>query len=241
MVAAVENDKYLGDHHVYYIWPEAPISEQYLWVGGSPVRSWNDQELASFRECLAAWMNRAPDWRKPNTLMVMSFGLKNTISSERLINACRWFEDIPIAKAQFVLSSADIEAISAAAAEKARELGLDPLICNRIAGAIKRIRAETSEQQFSRLIAIVERKFGSGILPQDAVGHLKRALFFRGRSAHGHFNPESDAEFRAFSKSTRAMEALCYLLTVLDLPINGAGIERMRSNPLIQDYRTSHD
>jgi len=47
---------------------------------------------------------------------------------------------------------------------------------------------------------MVETKFGKGVLPDETVDHLKRAINFRGKSAHGHFNPESDAEFRAFSK-----------------------------------------
>jgi hypothetical protein len=241
MQTAIESHSYLGKHEVHYIWPEAEIDERDLWVGGSPVRAWDDQELGSFRESLAAWMNRAAAWRKPYRLMMVSFGLKNVISSERLINACRWFEDIPVAKARAALSNEHIEAISIAATGRAHELGHDPAICERITGAIRRLRAESTEQQFTRLIAMIEKTFGSGILPEDAVVHLKRAIYFRGRSAHGHFNPESDAEFRAFSKSTRAMEALCYLLTAFDLPIFETGIKRVKSNPLIRDYRMAYD
>jgi hypothetical protein len=163
------------------------------------------------------------------------------VSSERLINACRWLEEIPDAKPQYVLSNEHIDAISAAASSKAHELGHDPMIGERIAGAIKRVRAESSEQQFSRLVAMIERTFGNGILPENAVSHLKRAISFRGRSAHGHFNPESDAEYRSFSKSTRAMEALCYLLTALGLPISEEGIKRFKSNSLIRDYHTSYE
>ena len=40
-------------------------------------------------------------------LMMTCFGLKDAVSSERLLNACRWLEEIPIAKAQPVLSSSD--------------------------------------------------------------------------------------------------------------------------------------
>jgi hypothetical protein len=115
------------------------------------------------------------------------------------------------------------------------------MIGERIAGAIKRVRAESSEQQFSRLIAMIERTFGNGILPENAVSHLKRAISFRGRSAHRHFNPESDAEYRSFSKSTWAMEALCYLLTALGLPISEEGIKRFKSNSLIRDYHRSYE
>jgi len=50
--------------------------------------------------------------------MITGFRLKNVVSSKRLLNACRWFEDIPIAKAQPVLSGSDIDTIAAAAAAK---------------------------------------------------------------------------------------------------------------------------
>ncbi|KRR29115.1 hypothetical protein [Bradyrhizobium retamae] len=241
MMEAIEKHEYPGDHEVHYIWPEAEADNRDLWVGGSPVRCWDDKELASFRECLIAWMNRAAAWRRPNALMMTSFGLKNVVSSERLLNACRWFEDIPIAKAQPVLSGSDVNAIAAVAAAKAQELGHEAAIGERVAGAIRWIRAETAEQQFSRLVGLFERKFGKGVVPDEAVEHLKRATYFRGKSAHGHFNPESDAQFRAFSKSTRAMESLCYLLTALELPISEEGRSRVGSNSVLRDYRMAYD
>ncbi|MGP9810586.1 hypothetical protein ACTZWT_03630 [Rhodopseudomonas sp. NSM] len=241
MMKSVENREYAGDHQVHYVWPEVEVDTRDLWVGGSPVRCWDDKELASFRECLVAWMNRAAAWRRPNALMMASFGLKNVVSSERLLNACRWLEDIPISKAQPVLSSSDIDAIVTVAAAKAQELGHDIAICERIAGSIRRIRAETAEQQFKRLVGMVEAQFGKGVLPDEAVDHLKRAIGFRGKSAHGHFNPESDAQFRAFSKSTRAMEALCFLLTALELPISEEGVGRVKYNPVLRDYRLAYD
>jgi hypothetical protein len=143
MMNAVEKHEYPGDHEVHYVWPELEVDNRDLWVGGSPVRSWDDEELASFRECLAAWMNRAAIWRRPNALMMTCFGLKNVVSSERLLNACRWLEDIPIAKAQPVLSSSDIDAIVAVATAKAQGLGHDATIGDRVAGAIRWVRAET--------------------------------------------------------------------------------------------------
>lgn len=241
MMRAIEEHEYPGDHEVHYVWPEQEIDNRDLWVGGSPVRCWNDEELTSFRECVAAWMKRAAAWRRPNALMTTSFGLKNVVSSERLLNACRWLEDIPIAKAQPVLSSTDVEAIAAAATAKAQELGHDRAISERVAGAIRWIRAETAEQQFKRLVGVVEHRFGKGVLPDEAVEHLKRAINFRGKSAHGHFNPESEAQFRAFSKSTKAMEALCFLLTAFDLPISKEGLPRIGSHPLLRDYRMAYD
>lgn len=241
MKTALESGTYLGDHEVHYVWPEAEIDTRNLWVGVSPVRSWDDKELGSLRACLVVWMNRATEWKKSNTLMMTSFGLKSAISAERLINACRWLEDIPIARTQSAVSKEDIETISATAAKKAHELGYPPTIRERIAGAIRWVKDESAEERFTRLVAMIEKKFGNGILSKDVVSHLRRAIHFRGRVAHSHFNHESDAEFRAFHKSICSVEALCYLLTALDLPIAEAGRQRIGCNPLIQDYHLAYD
>jgi hypothetical protein len=186
-------------------------------------------------------MNRTAEWKNAYQMMMRSFALKGVISAERLINACRWFEEIPIAQIHNALTDEHIEAIAAAATHKAQELGYLPTIRERIAGAIKWVKAESAEERFTRLVALIEDRFGKGTLEEGAVAHLKRAIQFRGRTAHGHMNPKGDAEFRAFSKSIRAMEALCYLLTALELPISGAGKKRIRSNPLVQDYRLAYE
>ncbi|MBT1157118.1 hypothetical protein J1C56_16095 [Aminobacter anthyllidis] len=240
-MAAIEADSYRGDYEVHYVWPEEEIASGELWVGGSPVRAWNDEELAALRACLVIWMVRADEWKKSYAMMMMSLSLRNVISAERLINACRWFEEIPIAQAQSVLPTHHVDAIAVTAAQKAQELGHSPKIQDRIAGAIRRLKAESSEEQFKRLVAMVEQKLGIGIMPENTVAHLKRAIQFRGKAAHGHFDPESDEEFRAFSKSTQAMEALCYLLTALNLPMSAEGTKRVRNHPLVQNYHLAYE
>ncbi len=235
-VAAMQADSYPGDHKVHYVWPKSVIDSHDLWVGGSPVLAWDDDELAAFRACLVMWMERAPNWRKPYALMEACLTKRGVISSERLVNACRWFEEIPLAASKQAISDEDIDSISAAAAQAASIRGIDESIYHRIRGAIKRIKEETAEEQFRRLVKMVQGKFGPQCLPDTAIPHLKRAIALRGKTAHGLYNPEDETEFRAFVKSIAALEALCLLLTAYDLPINDKGIERMRSNPLIRDY-----
>lgn len=239
VITAMEAEVYPGDHRVHYVWPEAEIESRDLWVGGSPVRAWDDQELAAFRGSLVIWMTRAMTWSKAYALMMESFAKKKEISAERLVSACRWFEEIPLTKARQAISDADIDAISAAAIEAADSRGLAMDIRRRVAGAIKWIKAETAEEQFWRLVKLVQEKFGPDCLPDSAVPHLKQAIAFRGKTAHGHFEPKDEAEFRAFLKSITALEALCMLLMAFDLPINTEGIARMRFNPVIRDYRQS--
>lgn len=241
MTFALETDTYVDCHDVHYLWPEENIDSQDLWIGGSPVMAWDDEELAALRACLVAWMDRANIWMKSYTMMMNSFALKNIVSAERLITACRWLQEIPTAQSQNAISSEDMIEISAAAAWKAQDLGYEATISKRIANAVTWVKKESSEERFSRLVAMVEKKFGKGIFPENVVAHLKRAVQFRGKTAHGHFSPANEGEFTAFSKSTRAMEALCYLLTALDLPISSKGLARVGANPVVRDYRRAFE
>ncbi len=234
---AIKLNNYPGDHQVHYIWPEKEIDPNDLLIGGSPFISYEDNELVAFRQGLIAWMNRAQSWKKSYILMAASFAQRNTTSSERLITACRWFEDIPIAQSKNALLDRIIDEIALAAAEKGNEFELDSKIVDRITNAVRWIKEETRDVHFLRLIKIIHEKFGKDLLPEDILSHLIRAMQFRGKIAHGHFEPENEAESIAFDKATRALEAFCYLLTALDLPISAEGIGRLSFNSVIRDCK----
>jgi len=57
--------EYPGDHEVRYVWPEVEIDNRDLWVGGSPVLSWDDNGSPPSANVFVAWMNRAAAWRSP--------------------------------------------------------------------------------------------------------------------------------------------------------------------------------
>lgn len=237
----IDEHTYLGDYEVHYIWTESKFDSRDLWVGGSPVCAWDDKELSALCSCLVAWMDRVDMWNKSYTMMMYSFNLKENISSERIINANRWFQEVPIASAKNAISLKDIRAISTAATNTAKELGYTPAIQERIASAIKRVKEESAKEHFTRLVEMIEKRFGKDIFPKNAVSHLSQAISFRGRAAHGHLNLEDDSKFREFNKSILAMEALCYLLTALELPISEEGVKRIRNNPLVRDYHNAHE
>jgi hypothetical protein len=237
----IEEQTYHGMHEVHYVWPAADVEGRNLWAGGSPAIAWDDTELSSLSACLKMWFERADSWSNSYRLMMSAFGFKNVISAERLVNACKWLEEIPIASSENALSEDEVDAIATAAAQKAREMGLTADLEKRVSGSIKRIKTETAGDRFSRLIRMIESKFGPDVLLPNTQQHLTRAMQFRGRTAHGHFHPANDDEFRAFAKSTSAVEAFCYLLTAIDLPVNEAGLTRIRQNPVLRDYRNAYD
>ncbi len=238
LLAALESDEYIDHHSVEYIWPKAKIEPSEIWVGHSFVWAHDDLKLAALKACLIAWADRFLDWQRANTLMMRCLALKGEMSPNRLLAACTWFEEIPISKSVLAIPPDDVERIARSASEKATELGYFQ-IESRIKGSLRRISAETHQDQFSRLVNSVNTKFGRELVDAGIVEHLKRALDFRGQAAHGHLSADDDEKYKLFAKATYAMEALCFLLTVRDLPIDQDGVERMRQNPFLQNYKQS--
>lgn len=232
---AMENG-ILDEFNVSYVWPEKQVDRMDTRRIGSPVGAWEDNEVAALCQCLTAWIERENSWKNSTFLMMGALSSKQEMSAERLIQACRWFEEIPLTRVQQAIKQSDMELIAKAAANKARELGYNPL-CGRIQGELKKIGSESRRLQLERLVNTVTVKFGEGILRNSVIYDLQNAISFRGKSAHGHIDVSDENEFRDFARAVCAMEALCYLLTALDLPISNEGIQRVRDNPLVRDYR----
>jgi hypothetical protein len=224
------------DYAVEYVWPETPLDDLDRAAAGALASAWDDDDLGALRKCIAAWMARDETWRKANVMMMHCLASRREISGDRLIAACNWLAEIPSATWQTAITEEHINEIAEAAAQAASGLGYGKLR-DRITGALKPIKTETNEERFLRLVRMVKQTFGPAIIDDRAVTDLRRAIDFRGRSAHGHFSPADESELRAFIRSIYAMEALCFLLTASELPINAPGIKRAHSHPFVRNYR----
>ena len=131
----------------------------------------------------------------------------------------------------------DIDAIANCAAAEAERLG-HVGYKERIAGVIRgQLKTESNTERFRRLKREVCARFGNNALDEEAVGHFLTAMQFRGKVAHGHFEPSDGNEYRAFAKAVHALEALCYFLMLKDLPMTDAGAQRARGIEIASDYR----
>ena len=175
-MALVEKQSYPGDHNVNYVWPEVEIDTRNVWVGGSPVCAWDNEELLVLRQCVVSWIERDTEWANAYALMMTSLTSRGEISAARLFAACKWFEEIPLTKPENTIAEEDINEIASVAAEKALELGYESAIFRRVAGSLKAIRTESNEHRFSRLIRRVRQRFGYSVLPEDVVLHLRAPL-----------------------------------------------------------------
>jgi hypothetical protein len=161
------------------------------------------------------------------------------MTSNRLLAACTWFEEIPTTKSLSTIATEDVDAISRAANATALAHGHTQLE-SRIRGALKWLSTETHQDQFIRLVNSVTEKFGKGVFRDGVISDLRAAINLRGKAAHGHLSTDDDAAYLSLARATYAMEALCFLLTIRDLPIDEQGIERAGRSPFLQNYRLCH-
>jgi hypothetical protein len=233
--AAVRTRQGSRSHKVYYVWPSNP-PHQNLRISHSFAHVRSETELVAFMDCLRTWISRDATWRSANNLMMGSFALQDTLSGERLLNACRWLEEIPGADSEMAVSEKDINAIAEAAsaeAERRGHSGYKP----RIAGVIRsQLKKESNRERFIRLRASICELFGDNTLNEEVIEYLLSAMNFRGKVAHRHFIPSDGDEHRSFEKSIYAMEALCYLLTIRDLPMSDEGRQRAVKQQIVANY-----
>lgn len=235
-LAAIEARKGYHDHSVRYVWPvEAPESS--LWVGHAFAHVRDDEHLTEFLNCLRQWVERDHIWSAATNLMMGAFKLQSTMSGERLLNACKWLEEIPGANSEMAVSEEDINAIALVAAAEAEKRGHKEY-GPRIAGVIRgQLKKESNAERFARLHTEICARYGDKALPPDVIPHLLKAMQYRGHVAHGHYEPEDETDYQAFAKSVYAMEAICYLLTIRDLPISDEGARRAAGQKIVANYR----
>jgi hypothetical protein len=240
MRAQIEKHSYLGDHSVTQMWfRKSSAADNGARVHLAFAALFDEEEMQAFSACLRMWLQRTPEWARSNALMMDCLHLQDEISAERLLAACKWLEEIPTARAVQVTDDSVIQSITDAALDAADEQGQD-LLKSRIPQAIARLKLESHRERFDRLVKNLAERYGSGVTDDDMSSHLIAALRdFRGKVAHGHYEPKDDNEYQRFIKATFAVESLCLLLTCFDMPLTDDGVRRIKLNPLVEHYRYS--
>ena len=236
---AIANQKMFGYHQVVFLQSDFKPNVNGTGNWGSPCLCYVDDEAVAFSECLAAWIERASEWKTAYGLMMAYLRHRGKIGPERLLNACKCLEQIPDAESLAVVDKGDIQQVIEAARKTASDLGHGHL-SRRLTTAIQRVGNENHETRFKRLLSGLLggrpiRKEPSNRMIDD----LKNAMRFRGHAAHRALCTNTDEEFRALARAISSVECLCFLLLASELPISQAGKERLHSNPLVSDYINS--
>lgn len=237
---ALKTGDYSGESDVLWNWPAEDHSGQRLAFHGAPFLAVDDDELASLVAGLREWVKRADKWGAVYSCLTDSLSYSQEISGNRLLAACRWFEELPNAGTTRTGDEATIHAMVSAATRAAQCKGLFG-IESRIRGGLRRIGEETTRARMSRLVSTCADHFDAGNLLDGMVEQLVEVPGFRGRTAHGHFVPQDEVEWRRFNKTTLALESLCVLLTALELPMTKEGRSRILSYPILEEYRLAYE
>jgi hypothetical protein len=236
---AVDQGQLVHTFDALYIRPSRELDDdEYPQAFAAFAASYSDQDRDNLGLCLQAWMQRDAAWSNAASLMMKSFGHRSTISAERLLVAFRWLEEIPVAAQLSPIKHESVEIIAGRAAEVALELGFSDWI-DRIRGALRVLRFESHKDRFTRLVTTLYDRFGSSIVAPEIVTDLVSAIHFRGKVAHGHFQPKSDKEVRNLIRAIAALECLNYLLMLRDLPISEDGIKRIQNSRILSEHRAA--
>lgn len=149
---AIAAQSYVGRHQAIFLVGDNDPDMQGSGNWGSPCLCYSDNERVVFRDCLAKWLERAPEWKTAYGLMMNFLRHKGTIGADRLLAACKCLEQIPDTQSLKVLDDGDIEQVISAAMAKANDLGHGNL-SGRIKSSLQRVGTEDHEARFRRLYA----------------------------------------------------------------------------------------
>jgi hypothetical protein len=231
---------YIPNHAIMWNWPADKYEAGNLAFHGAPFVAENAQELAALEAGLVVWLERSNSWERAYMRMSDSLSLRHVVSGERLLAACRWFEELPNAKPDEAFDGDTLEPVIQAALNAARAQALSD-VENRIRGSLRKIGFESMRDQYTRLLDSVQSRFDNDDFFANMIDHLMTARNFRGRVAHGHFAARDEKEMQRFNKATLAMEALSFLLTIRDLPMTDAGRQRVWSHPVLEHYGSAYE
>lgn len=191
----------------------------------------------AFESALREWIARDEEWRAATALMMAALETQGVMSGERLLNAARWLEETPGAKAAGVVAAEHAKALGKLVDKWAEKLGYGSL-GGRFKNALSNVALESNRERFTRLVTEVRDVFGDEIVDGGMVVWLLEAMKLRGPAAH-RANTGIDTDLAVFQRAVYALECLNLLLMLKDLPIGNDAVGRARRHPLVEQYRLS--
>lgn len=99
------------------------VEDRGLHFHGSPVHAHSSEELSALTLSLLAWLDRAEEWRGAYAHMFECSRQRRTVSSDRMLSACRWLEELPSAQPIRGYSDELISSIISSAIDAAKDGG----------------------------------------------------------------------------------------------------------------------
>ncbi|RWQ38633.1 MAG: hypothetical protein E5Y88_13565 [Mesorhizobium sp.] len=200
-----------------------------------PISVDNEEEREAFRTVLGVWLARQNQWDETTGLMLAGLRRFSSVSAERALDACRWYEVIErVAPGdRNDERPAKMDEVVEAAVAKAKECNLEGYqrwIKERLSG----VRGEPRRMRISRLAKAINEWFGDDLFDETGVEMIMEAYAARHKTGHGTLGPMGEPDVRRLWGNIVAMETFCALRTIADLPLSDGGLKWLRMHPLIQ-------
>lgn len=232
---AIDSGRQEEDHRILHLWQTDELNQSDFHLFGSPVLSTSSEDLRCLARCLKSWIGRSERWTDAYLLMAGCLARRRELTSERLLSACKWLENIPDESSGLALNEDLVKVMTNAAIEAARSANYF-VDRERINGAMRSVRSESWREKMVRLL---DRAWAGHPLPRPKVeflAHLNAAHKLRGRAAHGRLEHTREEEFLGMLRTIGALEALCLMLMAVDLPLDKPGRERLLAHRVISEY-----
>jgi hypothetical protein len=234
-IGAAEQNSYVEDFE--YLFVDENVEEtRSISLYHSPYNARNSAETQRLANALQHWLRDSNKLRAARHLMSQCFKQNNLIDGKRLIDACRWLEALPDAKEVAAVGDTQMQKVIDAAYERSEELSLG-ITKDRFAGAIAKIKGETSRARFERLVEVIWSVKPISNDKAKLISDLVTAYRCRGKAAHKAYHRPSDVSEDSFYRALLALEALCLFFTCSSLISKDLIDHRLFQHRVFEDYR----
>lgn len=231
----LEREEPVSGHILYRYYDKNRATPDYLSLYETAVNLISPDSRQVFDAALYSWIENYSDIEVAASYMMRALQTQNILSSDRLLNAWKWFESIPVTKPRRQVKKEDARAVGKLVSAELRKMGYEIPVADRAASAVSKVSLESNRDRFQRLVDFVKEGYGESIIDQSMVDWLLAAYAQRGPAAHGVGNVSS-TEFDLMELSIDALEAMCtlLLLDMVDLPVDERA--RVGQHPLLDSY-----
>ncbi|MBU2978913.1 hypothetical protein [Alteromonas sp. C1M14] len=211
-----QEDFKLSMHEV--MWVDQRFGERFKQSRMALYRVNTEDEMDLFAAALKVWVQLTDtDWGDASRHMHRTLSLnQNHFTSERALNAFRWLESIPTFLPKKLGRDNVIDDLVNLVIEKTSEYDFIQ-DRGRINGLLSKLNYETFRKQIDRTIQELSLEFPLLDTIPSITAHLINSRLVRAKAAHGLLDWKVKDKIDPF-KSVIALETLCFLLTMKELP-----------------------
>jgi hypothetical protein len=194
---------------------------------------YEEEHRTATAAALKAWLDRRQQWRVAYDLASDYLGGPDIYGREKLLRLMAWFEAIPTYRGGSELSETALAKLRRAV-RSLPEFESSGVTIQRLSQVLGELKRRPLKERLSEAVGRVREAFGEYAVPPETEADCHRAVDFRNDAAHGEGH-EADRDFEEFFRAIEAVELVCCLSMLVDIPVLKERIGS-RGHPL-QSYR----